>query len=199
MSESVAATAALAAVLFAATNIDTLLTSTTLVAASRAVGRDGNWRIWCGQCLGMAIVVLIALLAGAGLAQVPAGWLALVGVVPIALGVNGLRAALRGGVVDDDERVPPQDGVLAVAGLTVGSGADNLAAYTPVFRTDSVSQLVVTIGVFVIGAAVLCAVGGWCGSRRFVVVAIRRFGRWAVPVVFVVVGVAAVYRGVSSI
>ncbi|MEU0495367.1 cadmium resistance transporter [Mycobacterium sp. NPDC006124] len=201
MIDSVAATAALAAVLFAATNMDTLLTSTALVAANRHAGRGGNWRIWCGQCVGMVIVVVIALLVAASLAHVSAGWLAAIGVVPILLGLKGLWACFRSRLDVPDGDVAPQQqvGVVGVAGLTIGSGADNLAAYTPVFRTDDMSQLAVTLGVFTIGAAVLCVVGAWCGSRRLVILAIRRFGRWTVPVVFLVVGVAAVYHGLSSI
>ena len=196
-SGSVAGTVALAMVLFVATNVDSLLTTAASIAVNNVHGRTGTWRIWLGQCLGMAIVAVVALLAAAGFAEVSPVWLAAIGVVPILLGVKGLWEALRGG---DDGGAPAAApiGVLGVVGLTLSNGTDNLAAYAPVFRDATAPQLAVTLAVFAVGAVLWCAVASWCASRRVAARAIQRVGRWLVPVVFLVVGCAAVYRGLSS-
>ena len=50
-------------------------------------------------------------------------------------------------------------GVVGVGTLTVVDGADNLAAYTPVFATADAGRIAVTLVVFAVGVAVWCAAG----------------------------------------
>ncbi|MGX6604241.1 cadmium resistance transporter [Micromonosporaceae bacterium Da 78-11] len=174
-----------AAGIFFGTNIDDLIVLTVLFLAARAAHRPG-WRIWAGQYLGITVLVVVSLLAALGLTLIPDRWVPLLGLVPLGLGLRGLIGAVRGR--DDDEPPMAASGVLTVAGLTIANGADNIAVYTPVFRTVGAADLVVLLIVFAVLVAVWCAVASWLGSHRRVIAVVGRYGRWLVPVVFVVIG-----------
>lgn len=180
---------------FAGTNVDDLLVLTVLFLSSRASGRPHRWQIWVGQYAGIALLVAVAAAAALGLAVVPDGWVRLLGVVPLALGVKGLVGAFRARADSDPPRPVTATGTLAVAALTIANGADNIAVYTPVFRTVGVAGSLVTVAVFAALTAVWCAAGAWLGSHRAVVAVVERWGHWLVPAVFVAIG-AVILAGV---
>jgi cadmium resistance protein CadD (predicted permease) len=57
-------------------------------------------------------------------------------------------------------------GLAGVTGVTVANGGDNIAAYTPVFRTISSTSIAVTLAVFVIGHSRSPRVQGGLGHAR---------------------------------
>lgn len=176
-----------AAGVFAGTNVDDLIVLTVLFLAARASGRPKVWQVWAGQYAGIAVLVLVSGLAALGLTLVPDRWVGLLGLVPIALGVRGLIAALRR--PDDDDESPVVAGnAFAVAGVTIANGADNIAVYTPMFRTIGWSGSVVTVVVFAVLVAAWCLAASWLGSHRRVIAVVERWGHWLVPIVFVVIG-----------
>ena len=175
-----------AAGIFIGTDVDDLIVLTVLFLAARTARRPA-WRIWAGQYLGIAVLVTVSLLAALGLTLIPDRWVPLLGLVPLGLGVWGLIGAIRGR--DDEDGPVTASGVLAVAGITIANGADNIAVYTPVFRTMGVFDVFVILVVFAVLVAVWCAVAAWLGSHRRVIAVVDRYGRWLVPVVFVAIGV----------
>jgi cadmium resistance protein CadD (predicted permease) len=177
-----------AAGVFAGTNVDDIIVLTVLFLSARAAGRPRGWQIWLGQYAGIAVLVLVSALAALGLTLIPDRWVPLLGLVPIALGVRGLIGAIRRR--DGDEEQPPAaTNALAVAGVTIANGADNLAVYTPMFRTLGVGDTVVTVIVFAVLVAVWCAAASWLGSHRRVIALAGRWGQWLVPLVFITIGV----------
>ena len=179
-----------AAGVFAGTNVDDLVVLTVLFLSARAAGRPKPWQIWAGQYAGIAALVAVSAVAALGLTLVPDRWVGLLGVVPIALGVRGLIGGLRGG--DDEPEALSAANGFAVAGVTIANGADNIAVYTPVFRSLGVGGSVVTCVVFAVLVAVWCAAASWLGSHRRVISLVRRYGHWLVPLVFVAIGVVIV-------
>lgn len=173
-----------AAGVFIGTDVDDLIVLTVLFLSARAAHRPA-WKIWAGQYLGIAALVTVSLLAALGLTLVPDRWVPLLGLIPLALGLWGLLGALRG---RDDDAPVAASGVLAVAGITIANGADNIAVYTPVFRTMNAVDLVVLLLVFAALVAVWCAAAAWLGSHRRVIAVVDRYGKWLVPLVFVAVG-----------
>lgn len=171
-----------AAAVFAGTNIDDLIVLTVLFLAAR----PGRWRVWAGQYLGIGALVAISLLGALGLTIVPDRWVGLLGLVPLALGVRGLVRAFRTDGPVGETSSPT--GPLAVAGVTIANGADNISVYTPIFRTMSPGDTIVTVAVFAVLVAVWCLVGSWLGSHRKVVAVVERFGHWIVPAVFILIG-----------
>ncbi|GAA3340398.1 CadD family cadmium resistance transporter [Amorphoplanes nipponensis] len=176
-----------AAGVFAGTNVDDLIVLTVLFLAARASGRPAPWHIWLGQYAGIAALVAVSALAALGLTLVPDEWVGLLGLVPIALGVRGLIGAFRSGGDGDDPPVAAGN-ALAVAGVTMANGADNIAVYTPMFRTLGAGGSAVAVLVFAVLIAVWCAAASWLGSHRRIIELVRRYGHWLVPLVFIAIG-----------
>lgn len=186
-------TVAGSAAVFAATDVDDLAVLTVLFLSARATGHPKAWHIWAGQYVGVGVLVAVSLLAAAGLHVVPDRWVGLLGLLPLALGVRGLVLAARG--IDDDEAPRPGiDGVFPVAAATIAAGADNVAVYTPLFRTLAPADLALTVAVFAAGVAVWCLLGAWLGSHRRVLELVEGAEQWLVPVVFVALGVLILAR-----
>jgi cadmium resistance transport/sequestration family protein len=180
-----------AAGVFAGTNVDDLIVLTVLFLAARASGRPKAWQVWAGQYGGIAALVLVSGLGALGLTLVPDRWVGLLGLVPLGLGVRGLIAAVRR--VDGDDEAPVVAGnAFAVAGVTIANGADNIAVYTPLFRTIGLGGTVVTLVVFAVLIAVWCLAASWLGSHRRVIAVVERWGHWLVPIVFIVIGAVIV-------
>jgi cadmium resistance protein CadD (predicted permease) len=79
-------------------------------------------------------------------------------------------------------------GIAGVATLTVVDGADNLAAYTPVFATADAARIALTLAVFAVGVAVWCAAGALLTCHRRITDTLARYGRWILPAAFILIG-----------
>jgi cadmium resistance protein CadD (predicted permease) len=228
---SLPASAATAVALFAATNVDDLVVLALLSATSRATGRPRWWEIWAGQYLGFAVLVGLSLAAGRGLSLIPARWLWLLALIPLAIGVVLLAAAIRA-----EQSTPPASGdpgaaepsemagasgvagvstgrglpvvpglpkltglsnvrwlswmagVVGVGTLTVVDGADNLAAYTPVFATADADRIALTLAVFAVGVAAWCVAGALLTRHHRITDTLARYGRWILPAAFILIG-----------
>jgi cadmium resistance protein CadD (predicted permease) len=90
-------------------------------------------------------------------------------------------------------------GLTGVIGLTIANGGDNVSAYIPVFRTSSAAAITVIVAVFMAGVAVYCLASSQLAGHRSVTDAVQRWGQWAVPVVFILIGCYIFYKtGVLS-
>lgn len=181
------ATIAAAAAMFAATNIDDIVVLTVLFLAS-AKGRPRPWEIVGGQYLGFITLVGISVLAALGLTLVPDAWVGWLGLVPLLIGVAGLIRFLRKRGQDEAEKAVSALGLFSVAGITIANGSDNIAIYTPIFRTMPPRDTVVTIVVFLILVAVWCALGRVVGTNPKVTETLEKIEHWLVPVVFIGLG-----------
>jgi cadmium resistance protein CadD (predicted permease) len=192
--EWLAGTVAAALGVFAGTNVDDVIVLTVLFLGSRATGAPRPWQIVAGQYLGMAVLVAVSAAAAVGLAVVPDRPVGLLGLVPLGLGVAGLVRAARRPSAGTAVTPVVAGGVMAVAGLTIANGADNVSVYTPAFRTVGVAGSLVMTAVFAALVGVWCAASAWTGARPRVVGAVERTGLWLVPVVFVAVGAVVIAR-----
>jgi len=183
-----------AAVLFAGTNVDDIVVLTVLNISSRAAGRPRPWHIWAGQYAGFTILVAASLAAAAGLALVPEHWLWLLGLLPLGLGLGKLVTAVRAHRSGRRASPPVVTGLTGVTGLTIANGGDNVSAYIPVFRTSSAAAITVIIAVFTAGVAVYCLASSRFAGHRAVTDAVQRWGQWAVPVVFILIGCYIFYK-----
>ncbi|MFF0518983.1 cadmium resistance transporter [Actinomadura nitritigenes] len=175
--------------MFAGTNVDDIIVLTVLFLSGRTGGAPRARQIWAGQYAGVGVLVLVSVVAALGLTVVPDAWIGLLGLVPFALGVRGLAGAVRAG---DGDPPPVASGTVAVAAVTIANGADNIAVYTPVFRTIGPGATAVTITVFAAGVALWCLAGSWLGSHKKVIEVVERYGRWLVPLVFMAIGAVIV-------
>ncbi len=184
-------TIAAAAGLFVATNLDDIVVLTVLFAvAARGTSQLRGWQIVAGQYLGLITLIAVSFLAALGLTIVPDEWVGLLGLIPLAIGVLGLVRTLRGTGDDDEaESALKAVGLLGVAGITIANGGDNIAIYTPVFRTMSTTDALVTIVVFLVLLAGWCLLARAIGTNEMVTEALEKVEHWLVPVVFIGLGV----------
>ena len=184
-------TIAAAVGLFVATNIDDIVVLTVLFAvAARKTSRLRGWEIVAGQYLGLTTLIAVSLLAALGLTIVPDRWVGLLGLIPLALGVLALVRTLRGTDNDDEaESALKAVGLLGVAGITIANGGDNIAIYTPVFRTTTTADIIVTIAVFLILLAAWCLLARAIGTNEKVTEAVEKVEHWLVPIVFIGLGI----------
>ena len=185
------ATIAAAIGLFAATNIDDIVVLAVLFLASTR-GGIRPWQIVVGQYVGFIALVVLSVVAALGLTIVPDEWVGFIGLLPLAIGILGLvRWLRRRGQDDDDDETAGAlraGGLLGVAGITIANGADNISLYTPVFRTISPTDTVLTIVVFLLLVSVWCVVGRAVGTHPKVTETLERVEHWLVPAVFIGLG-----------
>jgi cadmium resistance protein CadD (predicted permease) len=173
----------LAAVAFAATNIDDLVLLGALYLDPRLRSRT----IVLGQVLGMAVPVIGAALVGLAAYRLCGHYSALLGIVPLSTGVLRLRDLRRRQTTDRlGHRVRPQ--LLAVAGLTAATGADNLTVYVPLFG-DAPQYVALYCCVFALLIPVWCATGYALVNNSVLGGLARRAGHLVTPLVTITLGV----------
>jgi cadmium resistance protein CadD (predicted permease) len=175
-------------VLFAATNADDILVLIVLNLTSRIGGHPRNWQIWAGQYAGFTVLIAASLAAAGGLSLVPASWLWLLGLPPLGLGLFKLAAAIRARKTGEPVSPTVVTGLIGVMGLTIVNGGDNIAVYTPVFRTSSLAGIALTIAVFMASTALYCLAGSRFAAHHAASRFIERWGQWVVPAVFILIG-----------
>ncbi|OTP54400.1 hypothetical protein BER47_002595 [Staphylococcus aureus] len=142
------------AVLYIATAVDLLVI--LLIFFARAKTRKEYRDIYVGQYLGSIILILVSLFLAFVLNYVPEKWiLGLLGLIPIYLGI-------KVAIYDDCEGEKRAKKELNEKGLsklvwyrlqlfTIAScGADNIGLFVPYFVTLSVTNLLLTLFVFLI-------------------------------------------------
>jgi cadmium resistance protein CadD (predicted permease) len=179
-----------ATVVFAATNIDDIFVLLGFLADQRYRARH----IIFGQCLGMAALVIVSIVAARIALIIPAAYIGLLGIVPAAIGIKQLVDAWRG-EAPDAEQPPVQNSVrehgrvLAVAAVTVANGGDNIAVYTPLFAVRSAMETLVIIAVFAVMTILWCAAARWLVYHPTIGAPIRRYGHRLLPFILIGLGI----------
>jgi cadmium resistance protein CadD (predicted permease) len=186
---------AIAVAVYASTNIDDLLILAVFFADPQV--RVGA--VVAGRFLGLAVLVLASAAAALLAMAVPGEWIALLGLVPLALGLRLLPALFgKSGDADEEEeealagaRQSARRGFVAqsltVAGVTLANGGDNLGVYIPLFATAP--QAIITyIAVFAVMTAAWCALGYLVVNNPLIGDRIRRHGHVLLPVVLIALG-----------
>jgi cadmium resistance protein CadD (predicted permease) len=173
------------------TNIDDLFVVSALFADRLLAKRA----VVIGQFLGIGALTLASAAAALLAAAVPAGWLALLGVVPLLMGLNRL-GDLRGGEREDDEQIRLGEHraqrrlhsqALAVAAITIGNGGDNLAVYIPMFA-GTPRAVPAYAAVFAAMTALWCLVAWALVDNRVAGHLLRPLAHRALPLVLIGLG-----------
>lgn len=175
--------------LFASTNIDDIF----LTMAFFSDPRLRRSAIVVGKFVGIGALTLLSTIAAAGSLVVSPEWIALLGFVPLGLGLHALWMNRRPAVAIDDgdgiEQAPRAflAQVGAVAGVTAANGGDNLGVYIPVFAADF-SAIPVFVLVFALMTALWCVAGNLLVSHPRITGSMRRLSRHLLPYVLIVLG-----------
>lgn len=175
-----------AVVVFAATNVDDIL----LLAAFFADPDLSPRQVVAGQFLGMLVLVAASAVCALFAVVIPAGWIGLLGLAPLGLGVHGLLRR-RGGHGNSTPKAESTPGGrsrwLAVAGVTIANGGDNLGVYIPMF-SNARRLLALYVVVFAVLTAVWCLIGHYLVNNPLVGKKLARHGQAALPFVLIALG-----------
>jgi cadmium resistance protein CadD (predicted permease) len=165
---------------FAATNIDDALLLTLFFAR-----RIPTRRIVAGQYAGFSAIVGLSLIGVWGALVVPHRWIHLLGALPLAIGI---RRLFQAGRTDTEQPLASTESVASIALLTLSNGMDNISVYVPFFVIAR-SKLWMILMVYAALMALWCFFGRWLGERSLILRFVDRWGHWAVPLVFVGLGI----------
>ncbi len=196
---------ALGAAAFISTNVDGLLVLMVFFADSEFAPAQ----IAAGQLAATALWIVISVAASAAALALPTHWLALLGLVPIVLGLTRLKVLRASGDEPAEERTAVEaekdrslrrthSRVGAVALIALANGGDNVAVYVALFATSTPTQIAAFSGVFLGLATVWCVAAYWLVRRTWLGVEIERYGERALPVVLIALGLYIVGKGLAG-
>jgi cadmium resistance protein CadD (predicted permease) len=175
---------------FASTNVDDIL----LLSAFFSDPSFTNHQVVIGQLLGIGVLVVVSAACAFLSLAVPEGWIGLLGLAPLALGLRGLWALWRDRRTTPAETLPGERPpsatyftALAVAGVTVANGGDNLGVYIPLFAKN-LSLVPVYAAIFAVMTVIWCVLGHALVNNPLIGGRIRHYGRMALPFVLIGLG-----------
>jgi cadmium resistance protein CadD (predicted permease) len=187
---------ALAIGAFAATNIDNLFVLLAFVAEARGSKR----RVIAGQFAGSLALIAVAIGLAEMLRSLPHGYVGVLGVLPIGVGLAKAWARFgpRGAAQDDAAHAarPVQAGSSwwTVAGVAIANGSDNIAVYVPLYAGHSRIDCVSISAVFVVMIGIWCAGAIWLVNHPLLGAPIRRYGTALLPFILLVIGVSVIVQ-----
>ena len=180
-----------AAILYIVTALDLLVI--LLMFFARAKTRKEYRDIYIGQYVGSVALIVISLFFAFVLNYVPEKWiLGLLGLIPIYLGI---KVAIYGDC-EGEKRAKKELNekglsklVGTVAIVTIAScGADNIGLFVPYFVTLSVTNLLITLFVFLILIFFLVFTAQKLANIPGVGEIVEKFGRWIMAVIYIALG-----------
>jgi cadmium resistance protein CadD (predicted permease) len=173
-------------VVFASTDIDDIFLLLGFFADRQFRARQ----IVLGQYLGMCGIILAALTCSLISLVIPASYIGLLGVFPIAIGAGKLRTLWRG-----DDAIPETHSdsttgnkVIAVALVTVANGGDNIGIYGSLFATRGGWENAVLVLVFLAMTAAWCVIAHYLVNHPTLGNPIRKYGHIALPCALIGLG-----------
>jgi cadmium resistance protein CadD (predicted permease) len=173
---------------FVATNIDDIFVLMMFFSSLTFPVRQ----VVLGQYIGIGLLIAISVLGSLIALVVPTYIIGLMGIIPIAIGIQNLveirkknKSASRQVVQDKKNRSSLS--FLAVAAVTFSNGGDNIGVYVPLFsKYNIVSQITTLTAVFIAMTAVWCIISYYFVNHPLVASRIRHIGN--IILLFVLIG-----------
>jgi cadmium resistance transport/sequestration family protein len=181
---------------FTATNLDDLVILTLFFSQVNSTFRRRH--IVIGQYLGFTLLVLVSVPGFFGGLILPDRWIGLLGLAPIAIGLNQWLNRQNDSEQENEEAEESQPSFFSsilspqaysVAAITIANGSDNISIYVPLFANSEFSTLPVILAVFFTLVGVWCYVSYLMTKQAFIADALTNYGSHLVPFVLVGLGV----------
>jgi cadmium resistance transport/sequestration family protein len=176
-------------VAFVSTNIDDIF----LLMLFFSNNRFQPLEIIAGQLLGIVALIVISVIGSlVGLIIDPV-YIGLLGLFPIYLGAKELL-----GENEDDETLDGtrsgKTNVMAVTGVTIANGGDNVGIYIPLFTTLSWMNKSIMITIFLLLTVAWCFFAKYLTHHPLLAKSIERYGKVVTPIVLILLGVYILYE-----
>jgi cadmium resistance protein CadD (predicted permease) len=177
---------------FAATNIDDIFVLLMFFSFSSVTFPVKQ--VVLGQYIGIGLLVAISALGSFISLAVPTYIIALLGIVPIVIGVKKLIMFRKKNESNSKQAVQNKKKnnlvFAAIAAMTFSNGGDNIGVYTPLFaKYNSVSQITALVTIFMAMTAVWCIAAYYLVNHPLVPSKIRRIGHIILPFVLIGLGI----------
>ena len=146
-----------------------------------------------GQYLGIGFLVCVGILCSLIALVIPSHIVGLLGIVPILIGIKELvenRMKVKSPSMKSEyKKNKSHFSFLAVAGVTIANGGDNIGVYVPLFsKYDTVEQISVIVTIFIIMTAIWCAAAYYLVYHPLLAFKIQRTGKLILPFVLIGLG-----------
>ena len=147
-----------------------------------------------GQYLGIGALVVVSAVAALVSLALPLHWLAWMGLLPIGLGI---RLLLTGDADSPEGAKAAATSPMAVAGITIANGGDNLGVYVPLFASQP-DATVTYVLIFAVGTAVWCGLGYALVSHPIAANSLQRWGHRLLPWALIAIGIHILFGETGS-
>jgi cadmium resistance protein CadD (predicted permease) len=174
---------------FASTNVDDIF----ILMLFFGGGKLSPSRIIIGQYLGISALVITAF-AGAYLGGFfDPRYVGFLGLFPIYLAVKQFIGLSKNHPPEAEEETALKtsgvlSGILAVAGVTIANGADNIGVYVPLLATMTALEKSQLIVVFFVMTFLWCVLAKYLAARPVIARQLGRYGHIIMPIVLLALG-----------
>ncbi|HZY81156.1 MAG TPA: cadmium resistance transporter [Cyclobacteriaceae bacterium] len=145
-----------------------------------------------GQYLGIATLIVISLIGSYVGNFLDQRFIGLLGLFPIYLGIKKFFDK------EEDASIETKSsGIVAIAGVTIANGGDNIGVYTPLFTTMTAAEQIQMIVIFGVMTWFWCLAGKYLSSRPIIARQIDRYGHVAMPIVLILLGIFILFESNS--
>jgi cadmium resistance protein CadD (predicted permease) len=171
---------------FISTNIDDLF----ILMLFFGSGRFRKRNVFFGQYLGIAFLVVVSFVGSLAGLFIDSRFIGLLGLFPIYLAIKQIVAIFSKRRENDSNIVvEPTHGVLAIAGVTIANGGDNIGVYTPLLATLNVAGKIVFGLMFIIMVFVWCLLANGLSRHTRIAHTLHAYGHIFMPVVLLLLGI----------
>lgn len=152
--------------------------------------------IFTGQYLGLGTLVVASFIGASVGNLIDQRYVGLLGLFPIYLAVRHvIDLSGRSRDKDNDQNVAMKStSFMAIAGVTIANGADNIGVYIPLLTTMSDIDKFQLVIVFAIMTVVWCVVAKYLAQRPLIARQLDRYGHIAMPIVLFLLGVFILFE-----
>lgn len=175
---------------FIASNIDDTFILMMLFSSIRFQTRH----IVIGQFIGIGVLIIISTLGALIALVLSPFFIALMGLIPIAIGIKRLLEHERNQTTDTNKTIQDKKRqilipFLAVSGITIANGGDDVGVFTPLFaKYNTIVEVSTLVAIFMGLTVVWCALTYYFVNHPVIATRIKRIGDITTPFVLIGLG-----------
>ena len=173
---------------FVSTNIDDIFILTLFFGNKKFNSKE----ILTGQFLGILSLIVLSLIGSLVGLLVNEMYIGLLGLVPIYLGAKSLWHLQK---VDDNKEdkiekdIPAKrHHILAIAGVTIANGGDNIGIYIPLFASLTWINTTIMVAIFLVMTFLWCIIAKYFTTHPYVAQKVGQYGHVVTPFVLILLG-----------